>query len=131
MQQIEHANSSECLRDDVGEDGGGRAGVHWWLTTEDVVKLGEGVDEDEDICRLEGRLVPEDHPCCSTSALVLPSLLILTHWQCTSCQQHNKERNQPSCRPPSGSPRSFLDRVYRVGRAMLAGTIVGERRRLQ
>ena len=67
MQEVEYANTSEGLGDDVGEDGGRAAGVHGWETPEDVVQLREGVDCYEDVGYVKAGVVPENHPCCGSS----------------------------------------------------------------
>ncbi len=57
------------------EDRGGRARVHRWLSTKDVIELGEGVDEDENIGGLEGGLIPEYHPCYKVTLGLLVLML--------------------------------------------------------
>jgi len=49
VKEIQDADTSECLRYDVGEDRRGGACIHGREASEYIVELGEGVDENEDI----------------------------------------------------------------------------------
>ena len=53
MQEIKDADAGKCLGDDVRENRGGGGCIHVWLAEGDVVELGDGVDEYEDIARLK------------------------------------------------------------------------------
>lgn len=68
MEEIEDANTRKRLRDNVGQDGAGRFGVHGLDLGHDVEELGEGIDGDEDVGDVKAALVPEKHPCWTLSA---------------------------------------------------------------
>lgn len=62
MYEIQDADAGEGLGDDVGERGGAGGEVHGGLAEADIVELGEGVDEHEDVGDLKMLRVPEYHP---------------------------------------------------------------------
>lgn len=62
VQQVQDTDPSESFADNMGQNGVCRVQVHWRETTKDVVQLGEGVDDDENVACLEVRRIPEDHP---------------------------------------------------------------------
>lgn len=49
MEEIEDTDTGEGLGNDVGENGAGGVGVHRWELRDNVVELGKGVDDDEDV----------------------------------------------------------------------------------
>lgn len=53
MQQVENANASEGFRNDMCENGRGRARVKWCLEGEEVIELRESVDYHENVTDLE------------------------------------------------------------------------------
>lgn len=63
MKEIENTYTGESLRDDVCEDRGFGGSIHAWLAAEDIVELGEAIDQDKDIGGLQSRGIPEHHPC--------------------------------------------------------------------
>lgn len=62
MQQVQHTDAREGLGDDVREYGARGASIHRFELGEDVVQLGERVDDDEYVRNLQIVRVPEEHP---------------------------------------------------------------------
>ena len=62
MQEVQAADASEGLRDDVRQDAAPALGVHGLELRRDVPQLHDAVDPDEDVGGLEGFAVPEEHP---------------------------------------------------------------------
>lgn len=62
MDEIENTDAGERLGDDMSEDGGGGTGVHGKEFAEDIVELGQTVDNNEDVGDLQLLRIPEDHP---------------------------------------------------------------------
>ena len=66
MQQIQHPDPSESLRDDVREDAAPAAFVHWGDLGGNVVQLRQRVYHDENVGEFEHLRVPEEHPSPNT-----------------------------------------------------------------
>lgn len=64
VQQVQDTDSGESLAHNVCQNRVCGIQIHRRETTKDVVQLGEGVDDHEDVTSLEVRGVPEDHPAC-------------------------------------------------------------------
>jgi len=62
VQEVQAADASEGLRDDVRQDAAPAPGVHGLELGGDVPQLHDAVDPDEDVGGLEGLAVPEEHP---------------------------------------------------------------------
>jgi len=66
VEEVENANTGKGLSVDVCEDGRETLGVHGTKLGEDEVKLGEGVDDDENVGELEIFAVPRKGPRANT-----------------------------------------------------------------
>lgn len=63
MEEIKNTDSSESPGDNIGEDGARGLGVHGRELGEDIVQLGQAVNDYEDVGNLELLGIPENHPC--------------------------------------------------------------------
>ena len=68
MEEVKNADTSKSPRDDVREDGARRFGIHGLEPGEDIVQLGQAVDDDENVGDFELRRVPKYHPSCEILA---------------------------------------------------------------
>ena len=62
MEEVKNTDTGKCPGDNVGEDGARRLGIHRRKLCEDIVQLGQAVDDDEYVGDLELLSVPKDHP---------------------------------------------------------------------
>ena len=62
MEEVKNTDTSKSSGDDIGEDGARGLGIHRWELGEDIVQLGQAVDDDENVGDLELLSIPEDHP---------------------------------------------------------------------
>ena len=62
MEEVKNTDTSKSPGDNVCEDGARGFGVHRWELGEDIVQLGQAVDDDEYVGDLELLSVPENHP---------------------------------------------------------------------
>ena len=62
MEEVKNTDTSKGPRDNIREDGARGLGIHRWELGEDIVQLGQAVDDDENVGDLELLSVPEDHP---------------------------------------------------------------------
>jgi len=67
VEEIEDTDTSKGSRDDIGEDGGSRAGIHGLEFPKHVVKLRQAVDNHEDVADFQLLRVPEHHPSSNTN----------------------------------------------------------------
>ena len=49
MEKVKNTDASKCSGDNVGEDGARGLGIHGWELGEDIVQLGQAVDNDENV----------------------------------------------------------------------------------
>ena len=62
MEEVKNTNTSEGPGDNIGENGTRGLGIHGWESGEDIVQLGQAVDNDEDVGDFEMLGIPEYHP---------------------------------------------------------------------
>lgn len=62
MEEIEDTDTSKSSGDNVGEDGARGLGIHGRELGEDIIQLGQAVDDDEEVGDFEMLAIPEDHP---------------------------------------------------------------------
>ena len=62
MEEVKNADTGKSPGDNIGEDGARGLGIHRRELGEDIVQLGQAVDDDENVGDLELLSVPKDHP---------------------------------------------------------------------
>lgn len=62
MEEVKNTDTSKSPGDNIGKDGARGLGVHGWELGEDIVQLGQAVDDDEYVGDFELLSVPENHP---------------------------------------------------------------------
>lgn len=62
MEEVKNADTGKGLGNNMGEDGARGLGIHGCEPAEDIVQLGQAIDDDEEVGDLELLGIPEYHP---------------------------------------------------------------------